>query len=219
MISSGRYEELENGHEMRVNSSPSLASQDFGRSAVAIDIERGVFPSSSLNRRKNQRQRIIHPRMRRMKKLLDSLLKSMRTSTFWFVTAIIFLMLSIVFLSNGAFNKNVNSGLISEMVARKWYPLPFVENLVMVAGHSVYVDKNCGSSKEEKSWYLEPYQKLKGQAATFVDHIEVGVRETSRDPKSLLLFSGGETRQEVGPRTEAQSYWTVAEQASWFGIG
>jgi hypothetical protein len=31
------------------------------------------------------------------------------------------------------------------------------------------------------------------------------------------LFSGGETRKDAGPRSEAQSYWAIAESKGWFG--
>ncbi|WZZ68128.1 hypothetical protein YC2023_079498 [Brassica napus] len=77
----------------------------------------------------------------------------------------------------------------------------------MVAGHSVYTSSNCGKIDKEESWFLESYQKHPGQAATFLSHIEKGVEAAGRDDESLLLFSGGKTRKEAGPRSEAQSYW------------
>jgi hypothetical protein len=39
----------------------------------------------------------------------------------------------------------------------------------------------------------------------------------NRDPRALLMFSGGETRQEAGPKSEGQSYWIVADAADWYG--
>jgi len=56
-----------------------------------------------------------------------------------------------------------------------------------------------------------------GEAQSFVDHIRLGVKEAAADPSALLLFSGGQTRQEAGPRSEGLSYWIVAEAAKWFG--
>uniref|UniRef100_A0A7N0TPL8 DUF218 domain-containing protein n=1 Tax=Kalanchoe fedtschenkoi TaxID=63787 RepID=A0A7N0TPL8_KALFE len=97
------------------------------------------------------------------------------------------------------------------------YPFAKLQNLVMVAGHSVYTSSSCGKADEEGSWFLESYQKHPGQAATFLDHIRQGVELTARDDNALLLFSGGETRKDAGPRSEAQSYWMVAESKSWFG--
>ncbi|CAF2109841.1 hypothetical protein HID58_081488 [Brassica napus] len=97
------------------------------------------------------------------------------------------------------------------------YPFANLKNLVMVAGHSVYTSSNCGKIDKEESWFLESYQKHPGQAATFLSPIEKGVEAAEKDDESLLLFSGGETRKEAGPRSEAQSYWAVAESKRWFG--
>lgn len=97
------------------------------------------------------------------------------------------------------------------------YPFSKFRNLVMVAGHSVYTSSSCEKVDKEDSWFLESYQKHPGQAATFVDHIRRGVEIAADDDDALLLFSGGETRKDAGPRSEAQSYWTVAETKGWFG--
>ncbi|KAJ6335815.1 hypothetical protein OIU78_012426 [Salix suchowensis] len=96
------------------------------------------------------------------------------------------------------------------------YPFANLSNLVMVAGHSVYTSSSCGKVDKEDSWVLEAYQKHPGQAATFVTHIQEGVEIVSKDDGALLLFSGGETRKHAGPRSEAQSYWAVAELKGWF---
>ncbi|KAM7276558.1 hypothetical protein ACFE04_018424 [Oxalis oulophora] len=91
------------------------------------------------------------------------------------------------------------------------YPFAKLKNLVMVAGHSIYTSSSCGKVDDEDSWVLEPYQKIVGQAASFLSHVEKGVEITEQDDEALLLFSGGETRKDAGPRSEAQSYWGVAE--------
>ncbi|KAG6504630.1 uncharacterized protein C57A10.07-like [Zingiber officinale] len=110
------------------------------------------------------------------------------------------------------FRRSGDLGLSSDL-----YPLPNLRNLVMVAGHSIYTSTNCGKFDNEDSWFLEPYQKNPGQAATFLAHIQVGVESAAKDEGALLLFSGGETRKDGGPRSEAQSYWFVAESKGWFG--
>ena len=38
-------------------------------------------------------------------------------------------------------------------------------------------------------------QEVPGQAASFVEHIRLGVKEAAADPEALLLFSGGKTRR------------------------
>lgn len=102
-------------------------------------------------------------------------------------------------------------------MASDTYPFAKLHNLVMVAGHSVYTSSSCAKVDKEDSWFLESYQKNPGQAATFVAHIKEGVEIAAKDDEALLLFSGGETRKEAGPRSEAQSYWMVAESKGWFG--
>ncbi|XP_008786535.3 uncharacterized protein C57A10.07-like [Phoenix dactylifera] len=97
------------------------------------------------------------------------------------------------------------------------YPFANLCNLVMVAGHSVYTSSSCGKIDREDSWFLEPYQKQPGQAATFLSHIKEGVEIAAKDEGALLLFSGGETRKDAGPQSKAQSYWAVAESKGWFG--
>eukprot|EP00249_Psilotum_nudum_P007046 c20268_g1_i2 orf=901-1614(-) len=101
--------------------------------------------------------------------------------------------------------------------APQTYPYEALYNLVMVAGHAIYTSNGCQKANGEASWFLEKYQKHPGQAATFVEHIKVGVETAATDRNALLLFSGGETRRGAGPRSEAQSYWTVAEVNDWFG--
>lgn len=101
--------------------------------------------------------------------------------------------------------------------ARQSYPYERLQNLVMVAGHAIYTGSHCEEAEGDTSWFLEEYQKHPGQASTFVAHIRAGVEAASRDRSALLLFSGGETRKPAGPRSEAQSYWNVAESKGWFG--
>jgi len=97
------------------------------------------------------------------------------------------------------------------------FPFSKLQNLVMVAGHSVYTSSSCGKIDKEDSWFLESYQKNPGQASTFVTHIYEGIEIAAKDDSALLLFSGGETRRDAGPRSEAQSYWAVADSKGWFG--
>ena len=79
-------------------------------------------------------------------------------------------------------------------------------DLIMVAGHSILTpDAERDRLTEDKSWFLEWYQK--GQAAAFFAHIKLGVTIMARQPNAILLFSGGETRRHAGPFSEAQSYW------------
>ncbi|XP_045829086.1 uncharacterized protein C57A10.07 [Trifolium pratense] len=125
-----------------------------------------------------------------------------------------FVVTLFVFLS---YNKTQLTGYSKTDSGFDDYPFLKLKNLVMVAGHSIYTSSDCGKIEKEDSWYLESYQKNPGQAKTFVKHIEEGVEIVDRDEDALLLFSGGETRKDAGPRSEAQSYWAVADYKGWFG--
>lgn len=99
-------------------------------------------------------------------------------------------------------------------------PEPFdawkaARHLIVVCGHAVYVGKDSQRMEDESSWFLESFQR--GQLGTMLAHIQHGVELAAADNASLLLFSGGETRATAGPRSEAASYWEVAEANGWFG--
>lgn len=86
------------------------------------------------------------------------------------------------------------------------------DHLVLVAGHSVTVAGNLEDAEnDENVWFLLPYQIGKGLPQAIVSHIRSGISEASSDPRSLLIFSGGETRGFVGPLNEGTSYYRVAD--------
>lgn len=89
-----------------------------------------------------------------------------------------------------------------------------LSHLVLVAGHAVLTSLDVHDLNAPSNWELLSYQK--DQVSTFVRHIQRGVELTRADPTALLIFSGGETRQHAGPRSEAQSYWMAAEYARWW---
>lgn len=92
------------------------------------------------------------------------------------------------------------------------------DHLVVVAGHAVTVSESLdGVEREDSSWYLLPYQREQDLPGTFVSHIERGVAIAARDQRALLIFSGGQTRADAGPRSEAVSYWLVGEHFGWWG--
>ncbi len=87
------------------------------------------------------------------------------------------------------------------------------QNLILVAGHSIVRD--FSRLHDDDAWFLLEFQK--GEPRKYLEHIETAVRLAAADPASLLIFSGGATRAEAGPRSEALSYWLIAEQAGWWG--
>eukprot|EP00756_Hemistasia_phaeocysticola_P045392 Hpha_TRINITY_DN19149_c0_g1::TRINITY_DN19149_c0_g1_i1::g.94882::m.94882 len=88
------------------------------------------------------------------------------------------------------------------------------DHLIMVAGHAVLTTLDLHEVRSESSWYLQPAQR--GQLGVYLRHIEEGVRLAGEDSRAILMFSGGQTRPEAGPRSEALSYWLAAEAQDWF---
>lgn len=91
------------------------------------------------------------------------------------------------------------------------------DHLIIVAGHGVTSSESLDAVGTDASWYLLDYQRNRDLPETFVAHIKRGVELASKDPKSLLLFSGGQTRSVAGPTSEAQSYFFIADHFNWFG--
>lgn len=97
--------------------------------------------------------------------------------------------------------------------------LRHLTTLVLVAGHAIFTGTrwDMSSLSNEQNWILEPFQK--GQVRTFLRHIQRGVELAANDTSALLLFSGGQTRNNSGPRSEGMTYWTGADALNWFGYG
>jgi hypothetical protein len=84
---------------------------------------------------------------------------------------------------------------------------------IIVAGHAVLVRfKNLTS---DSSWSLLGFQR--GEPPFYIEHVRTAVELAEDDPKALLIFSGGPTRADAGPRSEAHSYYYVAGHYGWFG--
>ncbi|RJR41488.1 MAG: hypothetical protein C4576_17730 [Desulfobacteraceae bacterium] len=98
-----------------------------------------------------------------------------------------------------------------KLTSSSWNEL---ENLVLVAGHAVYVGVSPSAASQDESWIIKHFQK--GEAPHYIAHIRFGVELAASMPSALLVFSGGQTRLEAGPWSEAQSYWQLAEQFDWW---
>ena len=89
-----------------------------------------------------------------------------------------------------------------------------MNNLIVVAGHAIVRDINL--VEEDAGWFLLDFQS--GEPVKYIGHIERAVQEAATDPSAMLLFSGGPTRIEAGPRTESLSYWLVAEHLAIYRV-
>lgn len=85
-------------------------------------------------------------------------------------------------------------------------------NAILVAGHSIVRDWT--KLEEDDGWFLLDFQR--GEAGCFIEHSRRGVELAAADPESLLIYTGGQSRTQAGPRSEAQSYYGVAEHYRWW---
>jgi hypothetical protein len=90
-----------------------------------------------------------------------------------------------------------------------------LKNVIIVAGHAVYRGKLHSDPMQDENWSLQEFQR--GEPPAYIEHIRAGVEISAREPESLLVFSGGQTRQDAGPRSEGESYREVAEHFEWWG--
>lgn len=93
--------------------------------------------------------------------------------------------------------------------------LPDPERLIVVPGHAplsqnVRPDQLPSSDQiaADQHWELQSFQA--GEPPFYIDHIRAGVDRLHQDPGSVLMFSGGHTREAAGPWSEAASYLAVA---------
>lgn len=87
-------------------------------------------------------------------------------------------------------------------------------NLVIVAGHSVYIGKDFNNVFDDANWFLFPFQK--GEPKLYIEHIRVGCEIAKNDKNSFLIFTGGQSRKEAFFRSEAQMYWEIANHLGYF---
>lgn len=88
-----------------------------------------------------------------------------------------------------------------------------MKHAVIVAGHAIL--KRFDDIEADASWMLLDFQK--GEPKHYIRHVQRGVEVAAADPEALLIFSGGQSRIEAGPRSEAQSYFAIADLRGWWG--
>jgi len=92
-----------------------------------------------------------------------------------------------------------------------------LDHLVVVTGHAVTMSESLDQADRKDSvWFLFDYQRDQDLPRALTGHIHSGVEMAAADPKSLLIFSGGQTRSQAGPRDEGSSYYRVAEHYRWW---
>lgn len=86
------------------------------------------------------------------------------------------------------------------------------KQIIIIACHAIY---RGGPLDSDDSWILLPYQQGNGHVSRFLDHIECGLSKLKENPESLLVFSGGVTR-DGATQSEAATYLMAAEQTASF---
>lgn len=90
------------------------------------------------------------------------------------------------------------------------------DHAIIVAGHAVMrLGKISVADKSDSGWYLLPYQENQGFPEIIGSHIKKGIEILQRDDNALLIFSGGQTRKDVGPASEGASYYYLAKEKRW----
>jgi hypothetical protein len=84
---------------------------------------------------------------------------------------------------------------------------------VIVAGHAVL--RRWKNLTADDSWCLLDYQR--GEPPRYIEHVRAGIEAAAANPNAVLVISGGPTRAEAGPLTEAYSYYMAAVHYAWFG--
>lgn len=93
-------------------------------------------------------------------------------------------------------------------------------HLIIVPGHAVVkLDDISHALDSDHAWHLLSYQMHQDFPIIIASHIRKGIDLTLADGNATLVFSGGETRHDVGPLSEAASYYYVALHNEWFPHG
>ncbi|KAJ1985285.1 hypothetical protein H4R34_000105 [Dimargaris verticillata] len=89
-------------------------------------------------------------------------------------------------------------------------------DLIIVACHAVYLGNpyDTRQIRQSEAWTLESFQH-NSDVEGFLAHLGAGLDAMRANPRALLLFSGGQTHFTAGMRSEAQSYWEIAQAQQW----
>jgi hypothetical protein len=90
------------------------------------------------------------------------------------------------------------------------------KHLIIVPGHAVLrFDSVKTADTSDHSWYLLDYQRNQGFPQIISSHIQKALEILQSDDNSVLIFSGGQTRRDVGPYSEGISYYFLAHYKGW----
>ena len=91
--------------------------------------------------------------------------------------------------------------------------------LVICPGHAIFVGSKSSDVFRTECWLglFPAYGRKEDELQLYIEHVKSSVLVAAERPDSLLVFSGGETRQGVEPGyDEAGGYQRVAEASGWW---
>lgn len=91
-------------------------------------------------------------------------------------------------------------------------PNPFMplNHLIILPCHSIWSPgPTIGQSSDE--WSLADFQIEGKDHLCFIDHIKKSLGEVKKDENAFLIISGGQTKKDSGPKSEAYSYYQLAK--------
>lgn len=116
-------------------------------------------------------------------------------------------------------SKQLRVNSIADATSIPTVSLDVMDHLVIVPGHAVMNVKHLSVAHSlDEAWYLLPYQRNHGLPNCIVSHIRRAADVVRWDARAVLVFSGGQTRRDVGPVSEALSYYLLAKEKSLISL-
>ncbi|KAG2015844.1 hypothetical protein CC2G_009075 [Coprinopsis cinerea AmutBmut pab1-1] len=172
-----------------------------------------MLPAPATESRKRSFRRLTSPR----KRVLDSLLARSRATNLAVLILSAICLLSLVLNVHHQLgstwarsSEHTAIGLFSTITRHR--KSSNLNHLVVVPCHAIWKGVDAASRLNEDDWILEHYQKGTSQVDVFFRHIVEGAKLAKKDTRSLLVFSGGQTRP-ASTTTEAESYLRLAISA------
>ncbi|GAA5992443.1 hypothetical protein JCM5350_001592 [Sporobolomyces pararoseus] len=94
-------------------------------------------------------------------------------------------------------------------------PHSSLTHLVMIPGHAIWSGCDASHSLRDTDWILQDFQRDGKHVKTYLRHLTKGAEIAVKDPKALLIFSGGQTRPD-STLTEALSYLRLSKFGNVF---
>lgn len=83
------------------------------------------------------------------------------------------------------------------------------EHLIILPCHGIW-KRGPSNGESSDEWYLASFQIQGKDHLCFKEHIQICLDLLKKDPQATLVISGGQTKKEAGPISEALSYYELA---------